>query len=261
MRPCASKASRSRIRTGRASSLAGFDLELSPGETVALVGESGSGKSTVAALAPVLAGRRRADVVAVGGVDLASCDAQAWRRQRRLVAAAADALPRHRRREHPPRRCRRLGRTPSGPRRDSPAPTPSSSGCRSGYETIVGDGGRPLSAGEAQRLALARVFVRDAPLVILDEPTANLDPENAELVGAAIERLLGGPDRAPDHAQRACGASGRPDREARGRAGRDGGGGGMRTLTRLVALAARPPGAASRSPSSSARSRSSSASA
>ena len=61
-----------------------------------------------------------------------------------------------------------------------------------GYETIVGDGGRPLSAGQLQRIALARAFVRDAPLVILDEPTANLDPESAELVGAAVERLRQG---------------------------------------------------------------------
>jgi ABC-type multidrug transport system fused ATPase/permease subunit len=61
-----------------------------------------------------------------------------------------------------------------------------------GYETVVGDGGRPLSAGEVQRIALARAFLRDAPLVILDEPTANLDPESAELVAEAIERLRAG---------------------------------------------------------------------
>ena len=61
-----------------------------------------------------------------------------------------------------------------------------------GYETVVGDGGRPLSAGQLQRIALARAFLRDAPLVILDEPTANLDPESAELVGAAVERLRKG---------------------------------------------------------------------
>ncbi len=61
-----------------------------------------------------------------------------------------------------------------------------------GYDTLVGDGGRPLSAGQTQRIALARAFLRDAPLVVLDEPTANLDPENAELVGDAIERLFEG---------------------------------------------------------------------
>jgi ATP-binding cassette subfamily C protein CydD len=61
-----------------------------------------------------------------------------------------------------------------------------------GYATTVGDGGRALSAGERQRLALARAFLRDAPLVVLDEPTANLDPASAELVTYAIEHLREG---------------------------------------------------------------------
>jgi ATP-binding cassette subfamily C protein CydD len=60
-----------------------------------------------------------------------------------------------------------------------------------GYETRVGDGGRPLSAGQARRLALARAFLRDAPLMILDEPTAHLDPESAERVAAAIDGYRG----------------------------------------------------------------------
>ena len=58
-----------------------------------------------------------------------------------------------------------------------------------GYETVVGDGGRPLSAGERRRIALARAFLRDAPLVILDEPTADLDRTSADVVAEAIERL------------------------------------------------------------------------
>jgi ABC-type multidrug transport system fused ATPase/permease subunit len=57
---------------------------------------------------------------------------------------------------------------------------------------VVGDGGRPLSAGESRRIALARAFLRDAPLVVLDEPTADLDPESAEAVGRAVERLRRG---------------------------------------------------------------------
>ena len=61
-----------------------------------------------------------------------------------------------------------------------------------GYETVVGDGGRQLSAGQRRRLALARAFLRDAPLVILDEPTADLDPASAEVVADAIERLRDG---------------------------------------------------------------------
>jgi ABC-type multidrug transport system fused ATPase/permease subunit len=59
------------------------------------------------------------------------------------------------------------------------------------YETVVGDGGRPLSAGQIRRLALARTFLRDAPLVILDEPTAHLDPRTAAHVAAAIEGYRG----------------------------------------------------------------------
>ena len=58
-----------------------------------------------------------------------------------------------------------------------------------GYETVVGDGGRQLSTGQRRRLALARAFLRDAPLVVLDEPTADLDSESAEVVADAIERL------------------------------------------------------------------------
>jgi ABC-type multidrug transport system fused ATPase/permease subunit len=61
-----------------------------------------------------------------------------------------------------------------------------------GYDTVVGDGGRPVSAGERQRIALARAFIRDASFVLLDEPTANLDAESAIVVDRAIERLAEG---------------------------------------------------------------------
>jgi ABC-type multidrug transport system fused ATPase/permease subunit len=61
-----------------------------------------------------------------------------------------------------------------------------------GYETIIGDGGRPLSAGERRRIALARAVLRDAPVVILDEPTADLDRVSADVVAEAVERLRAG---------------------------------------------------------------------
>ena len=160
--------------------LDGLDLELAPGETVALVGESGAGKSTVAALLLGLleptAGR-----VTVGGVDLAACRSDDVARgssrgcpsTRRCCAARVadnirlgDPAPRT-------RAVRARGRR-------WPAPTSSSRALPHGYDTVVGDGGRPLSPGERRRIGLARAFLRDAPLVILDEPTADLDPASVE---------------------------------------------------------------------------------
>jgi ATP-binding cassette, subfamily C, bacterial CydD len=170
--------------------LDGLDLELLPGETVALVGASGAGKSTVATLLLRLAtpgvGR-----ITVGGVDLAHCDTDAWRRQLAWVpqhptlfrGTVADNI--------------RLGR---GDVAENDVRAAARLACAdefvralpAGYDTVVGDGGRPLSAGEGRRIALARAFLRNAALVVLDEPTADLDAANAALVGRAVERLCAG---------------------------------------------------------------------
>jgi ABC-type multidrug transport system fused ATPase/permease subunit len=174
----------------RALVLDGLDLELRPGETVALVGASGEGKSTVASLLLHLAtptlGR-----VTVGGVDLEHCEANAWRQQLAWVpqrptlfrGTVADNI--------------RLGRSDAD---DGEVRAAARLACADefvralpqGYDTVVGEGGRPLSAGERRRIALARAFLRDAPLVVLDEPTADLDPATAALVGNAIDRLRPG---------------------------------------------------------------------
>ena len=58
-----------------------------------------------------------------------------------------------------------------------------------GYNTMVGEGGATLSGGEKQRLSIARAMLKDAPIVILDEATANVDPENEDRLQAAIEAL------------------------------------------------------------------------
>jgi ATP-binding cassette, subfamily C, bacterial CydD len=170
--------------------LDGLDLELPPGETVALVGESGAGKSTVAALLfgmlEPTGGR-----ILVGGVDLRSCEIDAWRRQIAWVpqqptllrGTIADNI--------------RLADPLASDRlvRDAAAGAGADGFIRNlpdGYATVVGDGARPLSPGERRRIGLARAFLRDAALVILDEPTADLDPHSVAVVAGAVRRLRTG---------------------------------------------------------------------
>jgi ATP-binding cassette, subfamily C, bacterial CydD len=61
-----------------------------------------------------------------------------------------------------------------------------------GYDTLIGERGARLSGGQAQRIALARAFLKDAPLLILDEATAHLDPETEDQIQDAMARLLAG---------------------------------------------------------------------
>ena len=58
-----------------------------------------------------------------------------------------------------------------------------------GYQTVIGEGGASLSGGEKQRISIARAMIKDAPIVILDEATANVDPENEDRLQKAIEAL------------------------------------------------------------------------
>jgi thiol reductant ABC exporter CydD subunit len=161
-----------------------LELELCRGELVALVGRSGAGKTTVASL---LLGLRRPDAgsVTVDGCDLAGLDATAWRRQVAWVPQRPTLF--HGSVAH------NIGLGVEGA---TPAELHAAARLAGadefvrelphGYETTIGEGGRGLSAGETRRIALARALLRDAPLLILDEPTADLDAESAALVTAAI---------------------------------------------------------------------------
>ena len=61
-----------------------------------------------------------------------------------------------------------------------------------GYDTVVGEGGASLSGGQKQRISIARALLKDAPIVVLDEATASVDPENEALIQRAIEELTAG---------------------------------------------------------------------
>lgn len=61
-----------------------------------------------------------------------------------------------------------------------------------GYDTVIGEGGGTLSGGEKQRISIARAILKDAPVIILDEATASIDPENEHLIQAAITELTKG---------------------------------------------------------------------
>ena len=87
---------------------------------------------------------------------------------------------------------RRLPASRSGGRPSTPACTTCYERHTAGLDAPLGERGTGLSAGERQRVALARAFLRDAPLLLLDEPTANLDGATEELVLGAVARLLRG---------------------------------------------------------------------
>src|SRR5215467_4762424 len=169
--------------------LDGVDLVLAAGETIALAGPSGAGKSTIAALLLLLAEPSEGRVLA-DGLGVAAVDPRAWRRQLAWLPQRPTLL------RGTVEENITLAEPDAGFERVRTAAALAGAadfveGLPERYETLVGDGGRILSAGQARRLALARVFLRNAPLVILDEPTAHLDPESAAHVAAAIEGLRG----------------------------------------------------------------------
>jgi ATP-binding cassette, subfamily C, bacterial CydCD len=173
--------------------LTDVSLTVAAGETVALVGPSGCGKST---LLGVLLGLVRPDAgsVRVGGMALADLDSDGWlewrarlawvpQRPYLFAASLADNV--------------RLGRRDASAAQVHDAIAAAGlagvvAGLPAGADTVLGEGGAGLSAGERQRLALARAFLRDARLLLLDEPTAGLDGDTEREIVSSIQRLAQG---------------------------------------------------------------------
>jgi ATP-binding cassette subfamily C protein CydD len=170
--------------------LDGATFAVAPGERVALVGPSGAGKSTALNLLLRFV-EPSSGVVRVDGQPLADLRVEDWRRALAWVpqrphlfqGSIADAI--------------RLGvpEAPLAAVEEAARLANAHDFIRAlpdGYGHAVGEGGARLSGGQVRRLALARAFLRDAPLLLLDEPTASLDRESEAAVLDALTRLAEG---------------------------------------------------------------------
>jgi thiol reductant ABC exporter CydD subunit len=176
-------------RDGRIA-LDAFDLTVASGEQVVLEGPSGSGKSTALGLLLGLVIPTRGRVL-VDGQDLRDLDLEAWRTNLSWVpqlphlfaCTIADNI--------------RLGRPAASDREVREAARAAHAedfvdALPAGFATVLGEGGRGLSVGQQRRIAVARAFLRDAPVLILDEPTAGLDDESEVAVAESVHRLSQG---------------------------------------------------------------------
>jgi ATP-binding cassette subfamily C protein CydCD len=170
------------------TTLEAISFTIQPGQMVALVGPSGAGKSTLASLLLRLYPPSQGQITA-NGIDIQNIPKDTWLQQVAWVpqkpflfddSVAANI---------------RLGR-PSANLEEIKAAAQFAHADEfildlpDGYETRLGERGLRLSGGQAQRIALARAFLKDTPLLILDEPTSNLDPETENLLQDSLRRLV-----------------------------------------------------------------------
>jgi ATP-binding cassette subfamily C protein CydD len=170
--------------------LQNLSLTLKPGETLALVGASGAGKTT---LINLLMGflQAQSGQILIGDTPLQAIAPDAWRKQLVWLPQKPQLFP---------------GTVADNIRLGNPQATQVAvqqaatlaqangfiTALPQGYDTRIGEAGHGLSGGQVQRIALARAFLKDAPLVILDEATANLDRESETLIQQAVQQLAQG---------------------------------------------------------------------
>jgi ATP-binding cassette, subfamily C, bacterial CydD len=165
-----------------------LNLILRPGDHIVLTGPNGAGKSSLLALLLGFLTPGSGTIVA-GGADLAQIPADRWLAQIAWVpqhphlfattVAANIALGQPAARQEDIEAAARVAGADAFIRR-----------LPHGYDTVLAEGARSLSAGQRQKIALARAFLRRAPLLLLDEPTAHLDPASADQIMSVLETQL-----------------------------------------------------------------------
>jgi ATP-binding cassette, subfamily C, bacterial CydD len=175
---------------GRRPALQDVNLTIRPGERIVVTGPSGAGKSSLLALLLRFI-EPSAGTIEAGGTGAAAIDVEAWRGQLAWVPQQPHFFPGSvagnialGRRGAPPGEIRRAARLAGAAEFIEAWP--------GGYDTPLGEHARRLSSGQRQKIALARAFLRDAPLLLLDEPTAHLDPASARQIGEAVEAVPAG---------------------------------------------------------------------
>ncbi|MBN9388795.1 MAG: thiol reductant ABC exporter subunit CydC [Chloroflexi bacterium] len=173
---------------GQPDALQNLTFSLRPGQSIALVGESGAGKSTLANLLLRFWDYERGEI-RLGGRDLKTIPPEEVRNIIGLVSQ----------RTHLFNATIRENLAIANPKADQAAIEAACqqaqihdfiTGLPQGYATPVGEFGMALSGGERQRLSIARAILKNAPILVLDEPTANLDRQNEQLVMQALHSLM-----------------------------------------------------------------------
>ncbi len=169
-----------------------IDLDIKPGQKIAIIGHSGSGKSTVLSLLPRFYDAQQGQIL-IDGIDIKELDLKDLRRQFSIVAQEAPVLATsvannvafaHESGLPEPGKLIWAAKAANAHEFITKLPL--------GYKTEVGERGSNLSGGQRQRLAIARAFLKDAPILLLDEPTSALDRKSEEVVIEALHKLMAG---------------------------------------------------------------------